>query len=155
MIDKNIVKDIVEEWIADKDYFLVDISVSTQNEIVVEIDHKEGVWIDDCCDLSRFIEARLNRDIEDYELEVGSAGIGQPFKITQQYINNVGNAVELLTNDGKKMKGTLTKADEQGFTITCQEKVKTEGSKRPKLTDVEYSFNYNDVKWVKANIDFK
>ena len=155
MINKNTVKSIVDEWIADKDYFLVDINVNTQNEIVVEIDHKDGVWIDDCCDLSRFIEDRLNRDIEDYELEVGSAGIGQPFKITQQYINNVGNAVEVLTKDGKKMKGTLTKADEQGFTVTCQEKMKVEGSKRPKLTDVDYAFGYGDVKWVKASIDFK
>ena len=73
MIDKITVKSIVDEWIADKDYFLVDINVSTQNEIVVEIDHKDGVWIDDCCDLSRFIEDRLDRDIEDYSLTVGSA----------------------------------------------------------------------------------
>ena len=155
MIDKNTVKSIVDEWIADKDYFLVDINVSTQNEIVVEIDHKDGVWIDDCCDLSRFIEDRLDRDIEDYELEVGSAGIGQPFKITQQYNNNVGKAVEVLTNDGKKMKGTLTSADEEGFVLTCQEKMKVEGSKRPKLTDVDHAFGYGDVKWVKACIDFK
>lgn len=155
MIDKNTVKSIVDEWIAGKEYFLVDINVSTQNEVVVEIDHKDGVWIEDCCDLSRFIEDKLNRDIEDYELEVGSAGIGQPFKITRQYINNVGKAVEVLTSDGKKMKGTLTKADEDGFTVTCQEKIKVEGSKRPKLTDVAHDFGYTDVKWVKACIDFK
>ena len=155
MIDRNTVKTIVDEWLADKDYFLVDIQVSTQNEIVVEIDHKDGVWIDDCCELSRFIEDHLNRDIEDFELEVGSAGIGQPFKITQQYINNIGNTVEVLTKDGKKLKGTLTNADEQSFTVTCQEKKKLEGAKRPKPVDVEYSFTYGDVKWVKATIDIK
>ena len=155
MIDKNTVKTIVDEWLADKEYFLVDINVSTQNEIVVEIDHKDGVWIDDCCELSRFIEQHLDRDIEDYELEVGSAGIGQPFKITQQYINNVGNTVEALTKDGKKLKGTLANADEKTFTIACQEKKKMEGVKRPKLVEVEHVFNYDDVKWVKANIDIK
>ena len=66
---------------------------------MVEIDHKDGVWIEDCVDLSRFIESRLNRDAEDFELEVGSAGIGQPFKVLQQYINHIGEEVEVLTKD--------------------------------------------------------
>ena len=87
MIDKNLVKEIVAEWLADKDYFLVDVEVSHDNRVVVEIDHADGVWIEDCVELSRFIEDRLNRDDEDFELEVGSAGLGQPFKVAQQYVN--------------------------------------------------------------------
>ena len=90
MIDKNKVRDLANEWLAGKEYFLVDASVDDQNKITVEIDHKEGVWIDDCCELSKFIEDHLNRDEEDFELEVGSAGIGQPFKVLQQYVNSVG-----------------------------------------------------------------
>ena len=81
MIDKNVVKGLAEEWLADKDYFLVDVEVTTDNRILVEIDHADGVWIEDCVALSRFIEERLSRDEEDYELEVGSAGLGQPFKV--------------------------------------------------------------------------
>ena len=73
MIDRNIVSGIVGEWLEDKDYFLVDVTVSPDDKIVVEIDHAEGVWIDDCVDLSRFIESKLDREEEDYELEVGSA----------------------------------------------------------------------------------
>ena len=84
MIDKNIVKSFVEEWLAEKEYFLVDVEISTDNKIVVEIDHADGVWIEDCVELSRYIEDRLDRDKEDYELEVGSAGLGQPFKVHQQ-----------------------------------------------------------------------
>ena len=76
MIDKKIVSGIVNEWLEDKDYFLGDGSVSPDDKIVVEIDHAEGVWIDDCVELSRFIESKLDREEEDYELEVGSAGIG-------------------------------------------------------------------------------
>ena len=72
MIDKNIVKSFVEEWLAEKEYFLVDVEISTDNKIVVEIDHADGVWIEDCVELSRYIEDRLDRDKEDYELEVGS-----------------------------------------------------------------------------------
>lgn len=88
---------------SEKDYFLVDITVTPDDRIVVEIDHAEGVWIEDCVDLSRFIESRLSREEEDYELEVGSAGIGQPFKVLRQYQNHVGKDVEVLTADGRKL----------------------------------------------------
>ena len=107
MIDKNVVKSLVDEWLEGKDYFLVDIEVSKDDRIVVEIDHADGVWIEDCVDLSRYIEDRLSRDEEDYELEVGSAGLGQPFKVPQQYVNFTGKEVEVLNADGKKYKGTL------------------------------------------------
>ena len=96
MIDKNKVTRIVEEWLEGKDYFLVDVTISPDDKIVVEIDHAEGVWIDDCVELSRYIESKLNRDEEDYELEVGSAGIGQPFKVFQQYTIHVGKDVEVM-----------------------------------------------------------
>ena len=101
MIDKSVVKAVVEEWLQDKEYFLVDIEVSPDDKIVVEIDHVDGVWIEDCVELSRYIESRLSRDEEDYELEVGSAGLGQPFKVPQQYINFIGKEGEVLDREGK------------------------------------------------------
>ena len=96
MIAKSKVTEIVNEWLAEKEYFLVEVSVSADNCVSVEIDHADGVWIEDCVQLSRHIEANLNRDEEDYELEVGSAGIGQPFKVLQQYINHIDKEVEVL-----------------------------------------------------------
>jgi ribosome maturation factor RimP len=102
MIDKNVVKQLVDEWLQGNDYFLVDINISQDDKIVIEIDHADGVWIEDCVELSRFIEDRLSRDEEDYELEVGSAGIGQPFKVAQQYVNHIGKEVEVLTAEGHK-----------------------------------------------------
>ena len=155
MIDKNIVARIAGEWLQGKDYFLVDASVSADNRIVVEIDHAEGVWIDDCVELSRFIESRLNRDEEDYELEVGSAGIGQPFKVTRQYINHIGKEVETMTKDGKKYSGILAAADDSGFTLTVTVKVKPEGAKRPKLEKRDISLGYDEVKYTKYIISFK
>ncbi len=154
MIDKDIVKKIVVEWLSTKDYFLTDLSVSTDDRIVVEIDHKEGVWIDDCVELSKFIEERLNREQEDYELEVGSAGIGQPFKVLQQYVNHIGDDVEALTQGGEKLKGVLKAANEDNFTITVQKKVKPEGAKRPKLVDEDVTMGYADVQSVKYFIKF-
>ncbi len=155
MIDKSIVSAIVEEWLKDKDYFLVDIQVSADDRIVVEIDHADGVWIEDCVELSRFIEERLSRDEEDYELEVGSAGLGQPFKVAQQYVNFIGKEVEVLTGDGRKLSGVLKSVDGRDFTVAVQEKVKEEGKKRPQLVDVDHSFNMDEVKYCKYLIAFK
>lgn len=155
MIDRNKVKDLVAEWLEGKEYFLVDASVDDQNKITVEIDHKDGVWIEDCCELSRFIEEHFDRDVEDFELEVGSAGIGQPFKVLQQYINSIGYDVELMTAEGKKMEGYMKSADEQGFVVTVEEKQRIEGKKRPQIVEVDKTFGYDDVKWVKNIIDFK
>lgn len=155
MIEKSKVCEIVEEWLADKEYFLVEVNIDADNRIVVEIDHKEGVWIDDCVALSRFIDERLNRDAEDYELEVGSAGIGQPFKVLRQYLNHVGKEVETLTADGRKLQGVLKEAGEEGFTLTVRKKVKEEGMKRPKMVDEDIPLTYNDVKYTKYLISFK
>lgn len=155
MIDKKVVERIVSQWLEDKDYFLVDVSVSADDRIVVEIDHAEGVWIEDCVALSRFIESRLSREEEDYELEVGSAGIGQPFKVLQQYIIHIGRDVEVLARDGKKYTGVLTDATEDGFSITVQTKMKVEGSKRPKMVEQLLSFTYDEIKYTKYLISFK
>ena len=106
-------------------------SYQPDDKIVVEIDHKEGVWIEDCVELSRYIESKLNREDEDYELEVGSAGIGQPFKVLQQYTNPSEKKWEVLRKDGRKLCGVLKAADEQHFTVTVEKKVKPEGAKRP------------------------
>lgn len=155
MIDKNVVTRIVDEWLEGKDYFLVDVTVSSDDKIVVEIDHAEGVWIDDCVELSRYIESHLSRDEEDYELEVGSAGIGQPFKVLQQYLIHVGKEVEVLTNEGKKWEGVLKGANETGFTVTVEKKVKPEGAKRPKMVQEDVAFSYDEIKYTKYLISFK
>lgn len=155
MIEKNIVRQIVEEWLQDKDYFLVDVSVSNDNRIVVEIDHAEGVWIEDCVELSRFIESKLDREKEDFELEVGSAGIGHPFKVHQQYVNHLGKDVEVLTLDGKKYQGELHEVNDDTFSILRQVKKKEEGSKRPRLVDELVTFSYDEIKYTKYLISFK
>ena len=146
MIETNVVTRIVEEWLDGKDYFLVDVSVSPDDKIVVEIDHADGVWIDDCVDLSRYIESKLNREDEDYELEVGSAGIGQPFKVLKQYQIYIGKEVEVMDKAGKKWKGVLADANEENFTVTMTVKVKPEGA---------VTFTYDEIKYTKYLISFK
>ena len=155
MIDKNVVKNIVEDWLKDKEYFLVDIEISQEDKIVVEIDHADGVWIEDCADLSKHIEDRLDREDEDYELEVGSAGLGQPFKVFQQYVNNIGHEVEVMDADGKKFKGILKPVDGDDFTVTVTERVREEGKKRPVKKDVDHLFHIDQVKYTKYIISYK
>lgn len=156
MIENKIVTDIVRKWLDGRnDYFLVDVNVDRENRIVVEIDHPEGVWIDDCVELSHFIESQLDRDVEDYELEVGSAGIGQPFKVLQQYRNHVGQNVEVLPKTGAKLKGELLSADENGFVIRTRQKQTVEGRKRPVMADVELHFSYEEINYTKYLISLK
>ena len=154
MIDKNVVKKIVEEWLQDKEYFLVSIEIGPDDRIVVEIDHADGVWIEDCVALSKYIEDHLNRDEEDYELEVGSAGLGQPFKVPQQYINFIGKEVEVLDADGKKVKGILKAVEGNDFTVGVEEKVKVEGKKRPVKQEVDHVYQMDKVKYTKYIISF-
>lgn len=155
MISKDTVRSIVEEWLDGKEYFLVDIEISPDDRIVVEIDHADGVWIEDCVALSRYIEDHLSRDEEDYELEVGSAGLGQPFKVPQQYHCFIGKDVEVLDADGKKYKGVLKSVNGGDFTVTVEEKQKVEGKKRPQLVSVDRTFQMDTVKYTKYLINFK
>ena len=155
MIEASKVRELVGQWLAGKDYFLTDLTVTPDNCITVEIDHADGVWIEDCVQLSRYIEDHLSRDEEDYELEVGSAGLGQPFKVLRQWQNHVGKEVEVVTSDGKKLKGVLTAASEEQVTLAVPTKVTPEGRKRPVLQDVENTVLMSDVKSGRYIIDFK
>ena len=155
MIDKKIVEQLVDQWLEGKEYFLTDLTVSPDNRIVVEIDHEEGVWIEDCVELSRFIESGLDRETEDFELEVGSAGIGQPFKVLRQYEIHQGDDVEVLTADGRKLKGTLTEAGDDAFVVEIEKMVKPEGAKRKVKVLENVTLKYNEIKYTKYLIDFK
>ena len=155
MIDKKHVESIVNEWLEGREYFLVEVSVSADDCIVVTIDHADGVWIEDCADLSRFIEAHLDREEEDYELEVGSAGLGQPFRVRRQYEIHVGETVETQTRDGHKWQGVLTEVTNDGFTMEVEQKVKPEGAKRPRKELVAMHFTFEEVAYTKYVINVK
>ena len=158
MITKQTLASLAEEWLEGKDYFLVDAEVTSDMRLLVEIDCKEGVWIEDCASLSRFIQEHLGEEMDDYELEVGSAGIGQPFKVMQQYLIHVGDDIEVLTLDGKKLKGQLTAVDTEAMTFTMKttEKIVPEGKKRPVNVEVEKLFPINGgTKYCKYLINFK
>ncbi len=155
MIDKTILTQTVEEAIAGTDLFIVDIDVKADNNIIVEVDSISGVDIDSCVAITRKIESVFDRDVEDYQLEVGSAGLTSPFKVKGQYDKNIGNEVEVLTRDGRKLSGRLVETTDSTFTVEVPVKVKHEGAKRPVIELQPETFAYGDCKSVRYKIDFK
>lgn len=154
MIDRTALQDFVAARLEGTDYFPVEVTVSRDNVIDVVVDSETGVDIDFCISLSRAIEEAFPRDDEDYELQVGSAGLTSPLKVRRQYDKNIGNRVEVLTRDGRKLRGTLAGADDEGFDLAMQVKVKPEGAKRPVLTDITERIAYGDAKSVRCEIEF-
>ena len=155
MIRKDVIAQLVEEKLASSDNYLVDVLIKPGNLIVIEIDNDEGVCVDDCAELSRYLEAHLDRDIEDFELEVGSAGITSPFKVVRQYVKNIGNEVEMLLKSGSKLTGMLKSVDEGGVVVTVEKQVKPEGAKRKVTVQEDLSYTFDEIKYTKYLIRFK
>lgn len=154
MIDRDALYDFVTKALEDTGLFPVDVTVSTDNNIVVEIAGPQGVSIDTCVELTRKIEQEFDRDKEDYELEVGSAGLTSPFKVARQYAINKGQKVEVLTAGGEKLHGILGDSDDAGFDLLLRQKVKEPGQKRPVEQTLIRHFTYNEIKQTRCEIEF-
>lgn len=156
MIDKNLLTRTVEDAIKDTGLFLVEIKVTPDNEITVTVDSNEGVDIEQCLAVTRRVEEVFDRDVEDYELEVGSAGLTAPFKVKAQYDKNVGNPVEVLTRDGRKIHGTLKAVadDFSNCTVSYTKKEKVEGQKRPVAVETDEILPIDNIKSIVYEIKF-
>ncbi|MDE7350947.1 MAG: ribosome assembly cofactor RimP [Muribaculaceae bacterium] len=143
MIDKNELQAFVEDQLKDTEYFLTDLKITPSNEITVEIDSLTPGDIEECVRLTRAIEDAFDRDVEDYELEVGTAGLTSPLKVRRQYDKYIGQDLEVLTSDGRKLHGMLRSVSDDGIVLSIQQKVKKEGSKKPVIesTDVPIPFS--------------
>ncbi|MDA3882693.1 MAG: ribosome assembly cofactor RimP [Bacteroidales bacterium] len=146
MIQKEDIQMIVQEFVQGTDMFLVEIRVSHVNAIKVYIDSFSGVDIDTCVELSRFIEDRLNREEEDFELQVSSAGLSESFRVHEQYEKNVGKTVSVLTSDGKKLTGEMQQVAEDSITLVYTEKVKTGPKGKKKEQEQTAVIPFADIK---------
>lgn len=155
MITKQNIEEIIAGIVDEKNAFIVDIKVSSTNKISIEIDSFDGFTIDDCVEVSRLVESKLDRDVEDFELEVASAGLSEPFKVIQQYQKNLGEEVEVLTKDGIKIKGILVNVSDQGFDVEETKMVKVDGKKKKQGVVETQSFSFDKVKSTKVIITFK
>jgi len=122
MIEKGIIETHLKEILEQAGCFLVDIRLDKSNRILVHVDRDEGVSIDDCVKISRELENRLDRDREDFALEVSSPGLDSPFKVIEQYRKNKGNRVRVVLMEGETFEGILMEVKDEGIMIDAGKK---------------------------------
>ena len=141
MITVEHITALVERHIKGSDAFLVDVTVKPGNAIRVHLDTPEGISIEECAKISRFLNESLDRDVEDYSLEVSSPGLGGAFRVKQQYEKNVGGKIEVVLTDGMKVKGILKSLSDSGIVLT--------------LSGQEKEIGFKEIKTAKTIIEFK
>lgn len=158
MISKDLVRTLVNERIEELNngLFIVDLSVSAANVIHVELDkHQGGVSVNDCMSVSRNVEHNLDREEEDFELHVSSAGLDKPFRILPQYLKNIGKTVKVVLKDGTKLEGELKSATDNEIIIETSRMEKPEGKKKKELIVEQHEFPMTQIKETKIVISFK
>jgi len=153
MIDKKIIENLVNE-ILTEDQFLVGVTVSSGNVIHVMVDSDNAISINQIVEISRFIESKLDREAEDFELSVFSAGLSEPLQLVRQYKKNVGMELDMLLNSGLKMTGVVKEVNDQAISLEVTTKEKTEGSKKKELVTRVHNIDYSEIKEAKKIIKF-
>jgi len=138
----------LEEKLKGSGTFLVDVSISAGNQILVRLDDDQGLTIDKCKEINRFLHDSLGEDLNEFELQVSSAGLEEPFRLKRQYFKNTGKQVEILLTNNKKVTGTLASADEENILITEKPKWKHDPVKEIKI-------NYSEIKQTRKLVSFK
>jgi len=158
MISVEQIRQIAEEFLAENEtgHFLVELNINPGNAISIAIDNDNGnpVTIDDCVALSKYIEGKLDREVEDFEMEVASAGIGYPFQVHRQYVKNVGQDVEVVTKDGLKRKGLLLGVTDQGIELETEVLMKIEGQKGKQIQKIKHFLTFQEIKSTRVIISF-
>jgi ribosome maturation factor RimP len=154
MIDKLKVTGIIEEFLKDSPIFLVDLKVTGRNQILVFIDGDQGVPISSCVELSRHIESMFDRDAEDYELEVSSAGIDKPLVLPRQFRKNIGREIVYTNSEGKKVKAKLISAGDEFVVIEKELPKKKKKGHNPEEEAVQ-KLPYSELKDAKVQVSFK
>jgi len=154
MIARERVEELVRGKLKEK-MFLVDVTVSPSNSIHVEMDAMDGLTIDQCVEMSRYIESCIDREEEDFSLEVSSPGIDQYFKVDLQYLRNIGRTLLVITHQGEEFRGKLLEAGESGILLETEVVEPAEkGKKKQKLLKA-MPLGYSDIKRAKVIISFK
>lgn len=153
MITEAQITALINQLLEDRNCFLVTLDIRAGNNILIEIDSLEGVKISDCVEVSKFIENNLDREIEDFELQVSSPGLDKSLKVIQQYKKNVGRDVQIETTENIRLKGKLVAVTEETITIETERKEKV--GKKKKTVKENIELNFNQIKETKIIISFK
>ena len=152
---KSEIIDALESEIVARGLYIIDVTVSKDNDVEVTIESEEGkVELEDCVEISRFFETKFDRETEDYSLTVTSAGLDQPFKVLKQYIKSIGKKVEVQLKGGKKMVAVLEAADEESITLKYSQKEAVEGKKKKEIVEHVDRFTMDQVNAVRPHLSF-
>lgn len=154
MIDKAKINQLIDEVLTDSPIFLVDLKVSGRNQILVYLDGDKGVPISACVQVSRHIESSLDREVEDFELEVSSVGVDKPLVMPRQFKKNIGREIMFTGEDGKKITAKLIGADESGMTIEKKIPKKKKKDTTPPEEPIQ-QISYQVARDVKVQVSFK
>jgi ribosome maturation factor RimP len=158
MITKKKITELAEERMKERDngLFIVDLTISAKNVIRLELDkYSGGVTVEDCVSVSRNIEHNLDREAEDFELHVSSAGLDKPLRVHAQYVKNTGRDLDILMKSGEKLTGTLTEVADNGIVITQTEKRAIEGKKKKEIVEIKQELTFDEIAEAKIVISFK
>lgn len=161
-MDKNQIQNWIEDYLKGTGYELITLSISAENDILVEVDCLSGVDVDFCAELNRYLVEKLDGlqpsdGVIDYSLEVGSVSLTDPFKTKMQFEKNLGHDVEVMVSSkgqNIKYKGQLVSVDEETFSVDVSEKVAVEGKKRKETRIVTHTWRYDEPKYVKYDLKF-
>lgn len=155
MITPAQIQALAEEKIDGTDIFIVEISVKPGNKIEVLVDRDSGLTVENCKMISRHIENSLDREKEDFGIDVSSPGVGRPLKVLRQYLKDIGRTVKVETNDGQKIEGQMSAATETEISVITQSKEEVPGKKGKKLVERTVLVPYSNIKETKIVISFK
>lgn len=155
MINANEIREWVAEHLAKQGGFLVDVTVADGADIRVFVDSPEGLPISRCVEISRLIEGNLDREVQDFALQVSTPGLDQPLKIRPQYDKNVGRGVKVQLHNGHSIEGILTEVEDAGIVVEHKEKRKIEGRKAKEWVTDRHELAWNSIATTKVKISFK
>jgi len=155
MYKKHEIENLIASKLEENNFFLVSLNISKGNKINVEVDGMQGISINQCVDLSRIIESGLDREMEDFELQVSSPGATSPFKVIQQYMKHLNKEIEVVLSDGIKLKGILIEMDEGKMVIEYKQKKKIKGKKKKEFVTEKKEIELNQVKSARGVVSFK
>lgn len=154
MISVDKIKEIADNKITEGTNFIVDISIKPGNKITILLDNDQGVSVSDCIAMSRHVEFSLDRDTEDFELNVMSPGLTEPFKTIRQYQKNIQNQIDVVTKENNKITGKLISVDNTGIELETKSLKKTEGKKTKQLIIENINISFDKIKQTKVVITF-
>ena len=155
-MEKNLIIETIGPAVKDRGCFIVDVTVSKDNDIVLTIEKETGdVDLDDCVALNDAFLAAFDKDVEDYSLTVSSAGLDKPFKVSGQFTKAIGSQVVVLLKGGRKLTGILTTADDEGIVLRYITREVPEGKKKKVPVEHEDRFVFADVNSVSPFVEFK